>query len=770
MKSSDITKFVGDQLSVWPMAAANFRALKSVQTRTIACASLEMTVQHNPSRIASSTADVSPQAIASRRCFLCCAHRPKEQFHLKFDGRKGRRYNIQVNPFPIFPDHLVIASEKHIPQSIWHHFVDMLDFARRYPDFTVFYNGPKSGASAPDHLHYQACPRHLMPLERAVDDFLASPGKPLGTVRDASLYHFTSYVRGVYVLKAATAKSMAKLFYRLLDCIPLYDEAEAPAVFPEAPLTPASTLGNYGTGFQNPVADGNGAPLIPASAPGFSELRGHPLTPELYGSSDPYAKPESDIPDRESEPRINLYTWFSRGEYRACVVLRTRIRSHHYYAVGSEHLTMSPGAADMAGILVAPLAGDFAKINAQMVREMMSEVTVSAEVENLINWKLTRPQPVIEVGIMSAKEIVFEIISDGAGPQRVCWQDGRINYNGVLYDELYFEAATMSTLFAEPSFILKDVTIGIDFHWERREDQKFAGALKFIVEGDKITAVNRIGAEDYLLSVISSEMKSSASLELLKAHAVISRSWLMANLRSHALYDVCADDHCQRYQGMNRVSGENVRRAVDETWGEVLRFEGKICDTRYSKCCGGRTELFSTCWSDEDYPYLRSVEDAPQPGQEPFCKLGEPHLLRQSLNDYDLESGDFFRWEASYSRDEISELAARRTGIDFGTILSLEALQRGPSGRIKYLRINGSKRSEVIGKELAIRRALSESHLKSSAFDICWNGDTLTLKGRGWGHGVGLCQTGAAVMASRGYNYRQILSHYYPGAEISNEN
>ena len=307
------------------------------------------------------------------------------------------------------------------------------------------------------------------------------------------------------------------------------------------------------------------------------------------------------------------------------------------------------------------------------------------------------------------------------------------------------------------------MVIGIDFHWQQKRTFKYAGGLKFIVEGDRITAVNCIGMEDYLMSVISSEMKSSASIELLKAHAVISRSWLKARLKDHKAghehFDVCADDHCQRYQGLTMAVGDDVCRAIDRTWGQVLEYGGDICDTRYSKCCGGRTELFSTCWEDVDLPYLQSVED-------PFCDCENSSILSQVLNDYDLHTADFHDWTVQYTTDELSELVRTRTGIDFGTIVALEAVERGPSGRIKYLRITGTLREEVIGKELAIRKALSSSHLKSSAFAIEKTPDGFVLKGRGWGHGVGLCQIGAAAMAAQGYDYRQILSHYYVGAEI----
>lgn len=685
----ELNKFIKDQLSVWQLASSNFRALKTAPSREVDVFGLKCRIQYNPRRVISSTADTSPAAIASRKCFLCADNRPKEQFHLGFEGRKGRNYHIQINPYPIFRGHLVIVRDEHIPQEIWHHFPDMLDFAARYKDYLVFYNGPSSGASAPDHLHFQAIPKHNLPLEDVVDEFLDHPGEPLATVKDASLYKFDGYARGVFALKATTSKSLAKLFYRLLDC--------------------------------------------------------------------------TDRGKGEEEPMFNLYAYVKNGEYRTIVVMRSAKRSHHFYSKGADHLTISPGAADIAGLFVAPFREDYDKADTALLEELLSEVCISEDEQNMIVWRLTRHQEKISVGLLSAKEIRFEIISDGAGPQTVKWHDGRISYNGMLYDELYFDSMTLSTLFAEASFILYDVVIGIDFHWQQKRTFKYAGGLKFIVEGDRITAVNCIGMEDYLMSVISSEMKSSASIELLKAHAVISRSWLKARLKDHKAghehFDVCADDHCQRYQGLTMAVGDDVYRAIDRTWGQVLEYGGDICDTRYSKCCGGRTELFSTCWEDVDLPYLQSVED-------PFCDCENSSILSQVLNDYDLHTADFHDWTVQYTTDELSELVRTRTGIDFGTIVALEAVERGPSGRIKYLRITGTLREEVIGKELAIRKALSSSHLKSSAFEIEKSPDGFVLKGRGWGHGVGLCQIGAAAMAAQGDDYRQILSHYYVGAEI----
>ena len=719
-----LQKFINDQLSIWPAVSSAFRDLKSAQIRNLDVCGLTVTLQHNPARIGSTTASIDPDSIKARKCFLCAENEPPLQMRLNFDGRKERGYNIQVNPYPIFPQHLVIASKTHQPQSIWHHYVDMLDLAATYPAYTFFYNGPCCGASAPDHLHFQACPRSLMPLERAVNESFArlegkkAPGMEyLASVQDAELYHFTGYIRGVFALRGQTSKSVAKLFYRLLDTAP--------------------------------VGEG------------------------------------------ESEPKFNLFSYFAEGEYRTIVVLRDRLWSHHYRAEGEDKVTMSFGCADIAGFFIAPVASDFRKMTPALLTEMLEEVSLKPEVENMIISRLTRTQPKIQVGIMSAPTIRFEIISDGAGPQSVSFRDGKIDYNGVLYDELCFDAVTMSTLFAEPSFRLYDVVIGVDFHWQRKVNQIFAGSLRFIVEGDRVTAINSIGVEDYLLSVISSEMKSSATLEFLKAHAVISRSWVMSQLEhrkhpasepiinddtyitwfdhdDHKNFDVCADDHCQRYQGLSMAVGETVRKAIDETWGQVLTSDGEICDARFSKCCGGVMETFSTCWEDRDYPYLQAIPDTPgeQPGLDPFCHTDDDAVLSQVLNDYDLETKDFYEWEVRYTREEVSELIKRRSGIDFGLIRDLVPLERGGSGRLYTLRVEGEKRTMTIGKELIIRRWLSESHLKSSAFEVHWEGDTVVLKGRGWGHGVGLCQIGAAVMAYRGYTYDQILAHYYPGSRI----
>ena len=745
MHSETIYKFVGDQLSRWPLACENFRALKNVKVREMDAGGLTVKLQFNPARIVSSAAKLGKEDIAGRKCFLCRDNRPKEQIMLKFDGRKNKKYHILVNPYPIFPDHLVIADARHTDQSIRQRYVDMLDLARKYTDFTFFYNGPRSGASAPDHHHFQAAPRGLIPLECDVDRLVDQIDKSdaleyVTSLQDADLYHYQKFTTGVFVLEAETSKSMAKLFYRLLDC--------------------------------------------------------------------------AEVPEGDSEPMFNLFTFYRDGKFRSIVIFRSRHRSHHYFSDGPEHLTMSPGCADMGGVFIVPVEEEYEKLTPGLLAEMLAEVSVTKEDEASIIHRLTRTQPMIEVGIMSGREIEFEILSDGAGPRKAALREGKIEYDGALYDELYFGAKTPSTMFAEPSFVLHGVTIGVDFHWERKEDQKFAGALKIIVDKDRLTAVNVVGVEDYLLSVISSEMSASASEEFLKAHAVISRSWLMAQIASsrrerkvavppgitdlpslithlemsghcehdeshdttgydcirwydhddHKLFDVCADDHCQRYQGLTRATGKTVRKVIDSTWGQVLTYEGNLCDARFSKCCGGRMERFSTCWEDKDYDYLQPLADTPDhlDGGKSFCDTDDKEILSQVLNNYDQETSDFFRWTVVYDRKELEALIERKSGVNIGELLSVEALERGGSGRIWKLRIEGSEKTMIVGKELEIRRILSETHLKSSAFEVEMTAEKVILKGSGWGHGVGLCQIGAAVMASKGYTYRQILEHYYP--------
>ena len=431
-------------------------------------------------------------------------------------------------------------------------------------------------------------------------------------------------------------------------------------------------------------------------------------------------------------------------------------------------------------------------------------------------------EPKISVGIMFEPHIDFlftgSYLTGGrtySGLQKVTENNGKIEWNGTLYDELLFEPADE----ARNSFQLRGVTIGINFHWERKENQSFRGSVKFIVENSKVTAINILGVEEYLTSVISSEMSATASLELLKAHAVISRSWLLAQIdknyeitqsgseystmteteeevikwydrEDHTKFDICADDHCQRYQGITKASTAIVRAAIEQTRGELLMYDRKICDARYSKSCGGVFEEFHNCWEEKEMPYLVKQRDSKTEttipdltveenakawilsSPESFCNTSDKKILSQVLNNYDQETVNFYRWEVRYGAQQISELIKRRSGTDYGDIVDLIPVQRGTSGRLIKLKIVGSKKTRTIGKELEIRRTLSESHLYSSAFIVEKSGGTegkpleFILKGAGWGHGVGLCQIGAAVMGEKGYKYNEILMHYFPGASV----
>ena len=462
---------------------------------------------------------------------------------------------------------------------------------------------------------------------------------------------------------------------------------------------------------------------------------------------------------------------------------------------------------------------------------------------------MEKQQPTVSVGIMSDVQVDISLhgkfkiwgVINGEIWERDDWRacGGHFGVNWNSQEKVQFDIDGIQTwfwdaLYFEPmddncSFTLHGVTIGVSFHWRRKEDQTFKGTLKFIVENGKLTAINIVPVEDYLTSVISSEMSAKASLELLKAHAVISRSWLLAQIQhkpaesskadsvmsdlqpslgggdndenirwwdrdDHVNYDVCADDHCQRYQGITRASTPAVEQAIAQTWGEVLMHGGQLCDARFSKSCGGVLEEFENCWQDHHHDYLVARRDGDNEQDFPdltredtaaewilssptaFCNTHDPEILSQVLNDYDQETTDFYRWRIEYTQEQLSDLIARRTGVDYGRIRDLQPVARGTSGRLYKMRIVGEKRSQIIGKELAIRYALSETALYSSAFvverhDISADGypAKFVLRGAGWGHGVGLCQIGAAVMGAKGYDYKQILLHYFVGAQIEKQ-
>ncbi len=435
-------------------------------------------------------------------------------------------------------------------------------------------------------------------------------------------------------------------------------------------------------------------------------------------------------------------------------------------------------------------------------------------------------EPNIEVGILSAPEIKFSLkgsyriantdtflhgaITATLEARKVVIKTGHQNYElslPVVLEPLDYQTANVT---------IDEVVIGIDFHWERKQKLTFKGALKFILENNRLTAINRLPIEDYLMSVISSEMSATASPAFLKAHAVISRSWFLAqkekekkvkgkantvignhgerikwyDREDHLNFDVCADDHCQRYQGITRAHTKTVAEAVADTSGEVLVYEGEICDARYAKACGGVTERFENVWEPVVHPYLTSIIDSDSypegfftdisgekeardwiMGNPPaFCNTGDEQILSQVLNDYDRETPDFYRWRAALTSKAVKTLLKKKINIDVGDVEELIPLERGASGRIVKLQIKGTQETVTIGKELEIRKGLSESHLYSSAFVVDKETEggmpVFVLHGAGWGHGVGLCQIGAAVMGDKGYTYQQILQHYFRGAKL----
>lgn len=763
MVRNSLQRFFNRQLERWDAAHERFRDLRNVEVRDVNLGENTFKVQYNPARMVSTGAKIDKQALAERPCFLCEKNRPAEQIAKAF----GHDFEILVNPFPILPTHFTIPARRHQPQGILPHYAEMHRLLMLYPDLMVFYNGPKCGASAPDHLHFQAGTSGLLPLQAGWPR-LSRNLKTLVTMgEDGELAVVSDYPCHAFVIRSRSAEADTALFRKLYRVLPQQEG--------------------------------------------------------------------------ETEPMMNVVAWRQGDEYLSVVFPRRKHRPDCYFADGSAQLLVSPGALDMAGLIVTPRKGDFECITSEQIvailqelaiadddmQRVVSELKASAEgdAKELLTVASHR-EPDVTVGIVSGERIEFtlntsymakgELIS---GPQEVAFAEGAILWNGNLYSNLTFHPQA-----ADASFTLSDVTIGVGFHWQRKEAQTFLGTLRLVVEEDKVCAINELPVERYLESVISSEMSATSSIELLKAHAVISRSWLLAQMEKrqqqkdsgdkffsfvkkddelikwydredHTIFDVCADDHCQRYQGITKATNKHVVEAVRQTRGQILMTEGDICDARFSKCCGGVSEEFQYCWEDTPKPYLAAVRDlasevgARRPAlpdltieenarkwilssPEAFCNTQQKGILSQVLNDYDQETTDFYRWQVSYSQQEIAALIGEKLKMDLGEIVDLIPLERGRSGRISRLKIVGTKRSFTIGKELEIRRALSATHLYSSAFVVeasdLQHGvpQLFTLHGAGWGHGVGLCQIGAAVMGEQGYAYDRILLHYYEGAEI----
>ncbi len=768
MEDSSISRFFNRQLEKWDDARHRFRDLKHVETKKL---SEEVRLQFNPARIVSTGAKIDKKTLGERPCFLCDKNRPKEQMSQQID----ERFHLLVNPFPILPVHFTIPARKHQPQAIYKNYGEMHRFLSLHSELMVFYNGPKCGASAPDHLHFQAGTSGILPLQanwqrlsRNLTDVISlNDEEKIAVVRD--------FIVPAFVIISKSEESDETLFHRLYKSMP---------------------------------------------------MRGD-----------------------ETEPMMNIIAWRKGDEYISVVIPREKHRPEAYFAEGDAQVMVSPGALDMSGLIITPREEDFHKLTEESATTILQECGISTEKMNGIVTKLKTSketetetatlynngkQPNVTVGIVSGQKIHFSLnkpyLAKGEtvmGEQVVEFSEGGVLWNGNQYSKLTFHPQS-----ADASFSLSDVTIGVNFHWERKETQTFLGTLRFVVEADKICAINELPVEKYLESVISSEMSATSSLELLKAHAVISRSWLLAQMKKrrevaasgnnffsfvkkddmlirwydredHTIFDVCADDHCQRYQGITKETSPHVAEAIRQTLGQVLLDGEDICDARFSKCCGGETEEFQYCWEDTPKSYLTAVRDlvlgVKNEEQEDsslftlhsslqdeataerwirsnppaFCNTTDKKILSQVLNDYDQETADFYRWKVTYSQEKLQQLFEEKLKMNFGAILDMKAVERGKSGRISKLQIIGTEKTFTIGKELEIRRALSDTHLYSSAFVVDkYDKDEqgvpqrFEIIGAGWGHGVGLCQIGAAVMGEQGYAYNDILLHYYQGAEI----
>ena len=757
MADNQLQRFFYRQLERWNIGK-RYKDLRNARKKEVSLGQNIFVIQFNPARIVSTGANIDKKAISSRPCFLCEKNRPKEQMKKMIDDE----FELLVNPYPILPMHFTIPARRHRPQAIWSNYSEMHRLLATYADLMVFYNGPKCGASAPDHQHFQAGTSGLLPLQTEWQRLSHNLTIIHSLNDDEYLATINDYPCPAFVIKSQTEGSDKELFRMLYKALPMQED--------------------------------------------------------------------------DTEPMMNIVAWKQDADFISVVFPRRAHRPQCYFAKDEEQMLVSPGALDMAGLIITPREEDFKRISATQVQQILDDVSITREQMNEVTEKIKASrscnaqafvgiydkEPTVQVGIVSAQQIHFilngEYEAKGeqiTGEQMVEFSEGGILWNGVPYQELRFTPKGKSS-----SFSLYDVTIGVDFHWERKETQTFRGTLHLVVESDKICAINELNVESYLVSVISSEMRATSSPELLKAHAVISRSWLLAQMlkrkaapegsnnffsfvkkddelikwydrEDHTLFDVCADDHCQRYQGITRACSPHVAEAVKQTRGQILTSGNEICDARFSKCCGGITEEYQYCWDNTSKSYLRSVSDTPETihplpdltieenarkwictDQPAFCNTQDKAILSQVLNDYDQETADFYRWKVDYTQQELAKLVNENTGIDLGQIVDLVPLGRGKSGRIWRLKIVGTKRSFTIGKELEIRRVLSTTHLYSSAFVVDKSDiqdgvpQHFKLTGAGWGHGVGLCQIGAAVMGEKGYKYDQILLHYYQGAEI----
>ena len=769
MDDNSLHRFFNRQMEQWELARNNFRNLYNVEQRSLSIDGNTLRVQFNPARIVSTGARIDKKSIAKRPCFLCRKNRPEEQMTKIID----KDFEILVNPYPILPVHFTIPMRSHQPQAILGCYSEIHRILTSWPELVVFYNGPKCGASAPDHCHFQAGCSGFLPIQTGWQRYSRNMTELYSTAEGDSISIINEYPTPALLIRSHSQKTDAELFK---------------VVYKALPHTPG-----------------------------------------------------------DSEPMMNLVCWRTEDTFFTVVFARGKHRPDCYPqpegAAEDASLMISPGALDMAGLIITPRKEDFDRLTAEKAIAILKEVSLddarfqetaariqsAAKKQSAISAICPKHhEPNVHVGIVSGEKIEFSLNGEYSakgetitGRQTVEFSEGGILWNGNQYRELCF-----SPKGEKASFSLFDVTIGVNFHWERKETQTFLGELHLVVEADKICAINTLPVEKYLESVISSEMSATSSLELLKAHAVISRSWLLAQMKKrkevaesgnnffsfikqddmfirwydredHTIFDVCADDHCQRYQGITKETSSHVAEAIKMTKGQILMYDDDICDARFSKCCGGVSEEFQYCWEDSPKPYLIAVRDTREgmtqqgadalpdlsdeataetwirTSPESFCNTQDKKILSQVLNDYDQETADFYRWHVTITQQKLKALIAEKLKMDFGDILDLKAIERGRSGRISKLQIIGTGRTFTIGKELEIRRALSDTHLYSSAFvvdkeDVDAEGvpQSFRLTGAGWGHGVGLCQIGAAMMGEQGFDYSQILLHYYRNAEI----
>ena len=788
LSEDEVEHLFQQQLLCWKEVEQRYKELKTtVQTKELPIEQGCLYAQYNPSRMVSTGAKINKECIKKRPCFLCDNNRPKEQISLPVLGN----LQVLVNPFPILSEHFTIPTRRHTAQNL-QHFISKIDqIAWNLPNMFVFYNGARCGASAPDHAHLQAGAKGIIPIEK-------------------NWNHYENHIERIYPSTKEEEIDLEEQGYSPKNGgIFILKDYACPAFVIQGPAC------------SNPV-----------------------LLSKLINAL--------PIETGQHEPDINILSWRQKGgptasDYIITVIfVRKKHRPDCYYAEGKKQCLVSPGAIDMGGLLITPRKEDFEKITPRMAVSILREVTINENEMNAIVHKLhgrkrisanknsssvKREANIIKklanrnicVGIMHTQAVEFVLNGHYSAKgesissyQKAECVDGAIQWQGNMYSELCFIPDNEEN----DSFTLKNVTIGKDFHWERQQEQTFKGKLRLIVDEEKLVVINELSVEEYLESVISSEMNATSSLELLKTHAVVSRSWVYCQMlhrlmgegsssdyfnfihrpgetirwhdqSDHTLYDVCADDHCQRYQGITHATLPQVKQAINETLGEVLVYNGSLCDARFSKCCGGVSELYSSCWNDQDYDYLQPIRDDEQQvipdltieenadkwirtSPPAFCNTHDVHLLTQVLNNYDQETSDFYRWRVELTQKQIRSLIEQRMDRIFGDIIDLQPVKRGVSGRIIQLRIVGTEGEWIVGKELEIRRLLSNSHLYSSAFVVERNDidattnvpAKFTLIGAGWGHGVGLCQIGAAVMANKGYKYTNILKHYYKNATI----